>query len=322
MNRFAALSPDFEEEEKQRKQQEAQLKTKKEALAAKTEEKPRTYQEKKYEGQRGEERRPMERGRGRGTRPYRGRGAFRGGEHEGEYVQKERTGYKEGGDLHYTGDSSARHPFDRKSGTGRGTEVPKGGAGKGNWGNPTEDIKAAEKGVEGGVEEKHLPGETPKEGEAKKEEAPKVPEVPTYTYSEYQAMIAEKSIGLTTKKADLQVTKDPKAAGLVSYDKPQYSGLSGIVATKKKDVKKTKEVPAEEPTHVDVLGTVIADEPKHFRKFDRKEGEDVAAAGQEGERHSPAGRRGRGGYRGVPREEPKKAESAPFVLKTDEFPTF
>jgi hypothetical protein len=34
------------------------------------------------------------------------------------------------------------HPFDKKTGTGRGKELPKGGHGKGNWGNLDDELKA------------------------------------------------------------------------------------------------------------------------------------------------------------------------------------
>jgi plasminogen activator inhibitor 1 RNA-binding protein len=33
------------------------------------------------------------------------------------------------------------HPYDRKSGTGRGKELPKSGHGKGNWGNLGDELK-------------------------------------------------------------------------------------------------------------------------------------------------------------------------------------
>ena len=33
------------------------------------------------------------------------------------------------------------HPFDRKSGTGKGKEAPKGGHGKGNWGDLRDEIE-------------------------------------------------------------------------------------------------------------------------------------------------------------------------------------
>jgi len=323
MNRFAALSPDFEEEEAQRKKQADAAKAKKDQAAMKFEEKPKAH-EKRFEGQKGEERSHTERGRGRGTRPYRGRGRGRGGyTHEGEGEFQHHGGFKERGDFKFTGDPNAKHPFDRKSGTGRGTEVSKAGAGKANWGTPQDDIKDAtkpEEKPEGEVVE-HKEGEVKQE---EKKEAPKEPEVPVYTLSEYQAMNADKTKGLVVKKPELAVQKDPKASGLVAYDKKVLTGISEVAAKKKEAPKKTKE--AEEQPSTAILGTVIAhDEPKHFRKFDKKPEEDTTT-GAEGEKRSPEGRRGRGrgrgGYKGEQRTEGKKAEAAPFVMKDEEFPTF
>jgi len=56
--------------------------------------------------------------------------------------------------------------YDRKSGTGRGKEVSKGGAGKGGWGTEQDEIGE-------GTEQPPAPtvGEPPKEGEEKKEAA-------------------------------------------------------------------------------------------------------------------------------------------------------
>ncbi len=329
-NRFAALSPDYEQEEVQRKQQAEAAKAKKESAMSKAEEKPKTRTERKPEGQaHREDRRPAERGRGRGTgRPYRGRGGYpRNAGAEGEFVAKEKPDYKEPREFKFTGNEGAAHPFDRKSGTGRGTEVPKRGGGRRNWGNPADDWKNAQKGHD--AEEKETPAEQPKEGEVKKDdvkegekkpEAPKVPEVPTYTYSEYQAMLAEKQKGLPVKKAEVQVTRDPKAAaGLVAYEKPVYVNKSEVAAKKKETGKKTKEVPTEDPKAVVFGGVIPQDEPKHFRKFDKPE--DAAIA--EGERRSPAGKRGRGGFKGPQvHHEEKKTESTPFTMKEDDFPAF
>lgn len=36
------------------------------------------------------------------------------------------------------------HPYDRKSGTGRGKELPKGGHGRGNWGNLRDELALGE----------------------------------------------------------------------------------------------------------------------------------------------------------------------------------
>eukprot|EP01022_Parablepharisma_sp_SALTPOND_P033042 TRINITY_DN88085_c0_g1_i1.p1 TRINITY_DN88085_c0_g1~~TRINITY_DN88085_c0_g1_i1.p1 ORF type:complete len:434 (+),score=50.83 TRINITY_DN88085_c0_g1_i1:1927-3228(+) len=325
-NRFAALSPDFEQEEAQRKQQAEAMKVKKEALKTTVEEKPKARPERKQEGKAPrEDRRPGERGRGRGAgRPYRGRGGYRKpAETEGEFIPREKAGPREFKNFKFTGSNDPIHPFDRKSGTGRGTEIPKRGGGRRNWGNPADDWKNAQKMPEEQpeVEEKQVPAEEPKaevnEAE-KKPEAPKEPEVPVLTYSEYQAMIAEKQKGLPIKKAEVQVARDPKAvAGLVAYEKPQYSAKSQVANKKKEE---TKESPAEAEKTL-VLGTFIAEEPRPPRRFERKaETEEPASTSPEGERRSPAGKRGRGGFKGAARREAKKAENTPFVMKEEDFP--
>jgi len=42
----------------------------------------------------------------------------------------------------YKGDTRKEwHPYDRRSGTGRGTEMKKGGAGRGNWGTDADELR-------------------------------------------------------------------------------------------------------------------------------------------------------------------------------------
>lgn len=55
-------------------------------------------------------------------------------------VRKERVDFR-GKNQHYHGNPRQPfHPFDRKSGTGRGKEMAKGGHGKGNWGDIKDEI--------------------------------------------------------------------------------------------------------------------------------------------------------------------------------------
>ncbi|TVU20485.1 hypothetical protein EJB05_36693 [Eragrostis curvula] len=66
----------------------------------------------------------------RGPRPYRGGGFRRGGYRDGEF-----------------GDDSERPPrrtYERQSGTGRGYEMKREGAGRGNWGTTTDEIISQE----------------------------------------------------------------------------------------------------------------------------------------------------------------------------------
>merc|ERR1712142_848427 len=83
------------------------------------------------------------------------------------------------------GDGEERRPrreFDRRSGSGKGGEVKRGGSGRGNWGSTAEEInseKPADAPVEGGVDgEKPVDAENPPvDGEEKvaETEAPEPP---------------------------------------------------------------------------------------------------------------------------------------------------
>ena len=360
-NRFAALSPDFEEEEVKRRQQAEEQKKKKEAMLAKAEEKPKGRPERMHEGPQGERHYPGERGRGRGIRrPYRGRGGFpRGG--DVDYAPKDKSDFpREQKEFRFTGSTDAVHPFDRRSGTGRGTEVPKRGMGKGNWGNPSEDWRNeqnAEEERKPEVEDKAAVAqegaEPAKEGEAKKEgegeqkymnkrdkrrqkkggdkeekeEEPLDADGSALTFKEYQAMVADKQKGLPSKKTETQITRDPKAAsGLVAYAKTQYSGLSAVAKAGKKKAEEPKTEEAKEPSKVEVLGAYIAEE---FRRAPIRgdkgkietRAEETAPA--EGERRQPY-HRGRGGYKGQhpAAEEKREQHPASFQMKEDDFPTF
>ena len=53
---------------------------------------------------------------------------------------KETVDYQGKGER-FAGKPRSRHPYDRKSGTGRGKEVAKDGHGRGNWGNIEEEAR-------------------------------------------------------------------------------------------------------------------------------------------------------------------------------------
>lgn len=326
-NRFAQLSPDFDAEELERQKKAKELKAKKEAAVAKEEktvEKPHKQEEVVSHEETG-------RGRGQGQRRSRGRGygEWRG-TRGGEYHPRGRGGYHRGGNFEeesrpgekpegreakpyrFRGDPNARHPYDRRSGTGYGTEVPKGGRGRGNWGHPAEDWKHEPKlaETEQKEEDKGVVAEPVKEEgkhEEKKVEEKKPPE-PVYTYSEYKAMMAENMKGLATKKAEEKIAKDPKAAGLKVHEKEQYSNISTAASKKKK---KEKEEEEEEAKKVALGGFILAPIELPPRPPRDAEGK------YEYPRPRKEGRRERPVYK-----EPvqKKPEAAPFVLKEDDFP--
>jgi len=54
---------------------------------------------------------------------------------------KEKFDYRGKADR-FMGNPRQTHPFDRKSGTGKGKEAPKGGHGKGNWGDLKDEIES------------------------------------------------------------------------------------------------------------------------------------------------------------------------------------
>lgn len=54
---------------------------------------------------------------------------------------KERYDYRGKHDSYMGNPRQTHHPFDRKSGTGKGKEVTKGGHGKGNWGDLRDEIE-------------------------------------------------------------------------------------------------------------------------------------------------------------------------------------
>jgi len=118
--------------------------------------------------------------------------------------RKERVDYR-GKTSHYRGARrhADDHPFDRKSGTGRGRDLTKGGHGKGNWGDIRDEVtgqidaanieKPATEGVvpEEGAEPKEGAEPTPVE-EAPEEKSPVKPveeeeEVKGLTLEEYLA---------------------------------------------------------------------------------------------------------------------------------------
>jgi plasminogen activator inhibitor 1 RNA-binding protein len=84
-----------------------------------------------------------------------------------------------------------KRAYDRRSGTGRGKEIKKGGGGARNWGND----KAEAKKMEGKVDEEEVKEDKPAEGESPAEETPVAPEPEpepkpqdnTMTLAEYMA---------------------------------------------------------------------------------------------------------------------------------------
>ena len=193
-----------------------------------------------------------ERGRGRGDRSrggrggrgqYRGdyqgrggrggRGYYRGPrdtyshlasrpQEEGEEVEKPHySSYNEGGHRHH-------RDFEKKSGTGFGKEVKKGGAGKGGWGSEGLDKKLehmdAEDAVEvaeNPIEEDTKPEEKKAEPQTEVEHEEEEEEVNNYTYAEYVADKQKEKEKLT--KAHARAPEAITVKNIKKYEKDEDS---------------------------------------------------------------------------------------------------
>lgn len=104
-----------------------------------------------------------------------------------QYVAKTEEGGKEKkheksdreGPKPFKGVPAEPHPMDRKSGTGRGKEVSKSGAGRRNWGTPSDDLN------EDKVERVEEREKTKEENLEEIQEEPQKKEVEEYTLEEY-----------------------------------------------------------------------------------------------------------------------------------------
>ncbi|KAI3791035.1 hypothetical protein L2E82_04579 [Cichorium intybus] len=201
------------------------------------------------------------------------RGGYRGGR---------RGGYTNGGD---TEGDRPRRVFERRSGTGRGNEFKREGAGRGNWGTATDEVvvEAEEAVIEG---EKNVDTEKPAVEEDANKENPhadvaeeKEPEEKEMTLEEYEKVLEEK------RKALLALKSEERKVGL-DKDLAKMQLLSN---------KKTEE---------DIFVKLGSEKDKRKEAADK---EDKAKKSlsineflkpAEGERHYTPGGRGRGRGRG------------------------
>ncbi|KAL7160542.1 hypothetical protein ABFS83_01G103100 [Erythranthe nasuta] len=150
-------------------------------------------------------------GGGGGGAPY--RGARRGGFSNGDSEEGERP----------------RRTYDRHSGTGRGNEFKREGAGRGNWGTHTEDI--APETEEPASEVKIVDSEKPSGEEdavdankdsSPKEQEEKEPEEEKMTLEEYEKVREEKRKALLSLKSEerkVNLDKELEAMQLLSTKK-------------------------------------------------------------------------------------------------------
>lgn len=349
-NRFAQLSPDFAAEDARRKKAAAAIEEKKRAEKKKEEdEREKAKQQEKAErqtesglsagapafrrGPRGPRGPRGSRGGRGGDRPYRGdrgRGGFSRGAPIGGATQEE-AGPRAGGEYRFPGSGDPLHPYDRKSGTGRGTEISKRGGGARNWGRPEDALKheeliddvveeetAGDKGPlsqeeprrEGRYQRKRYYRERPQERFVEEELAPYGTAV---SYKEYQAIMAEKQATGPAPPASVP-EGEPKPAEAEGKDSgtclrdsvganPPYEGGRGRRGGRRG-------------------GRYRGDDnrgPRGPRRDFEERGDNWGADSRPKER-SYHPRADPADQPEAPKEEPKKPEPKPFVMREEDFP--
>jgi len=268
-------------------------------------------------GGEGDNRRPLDRERGpyggpsdRESGPYSGpRQSFRGGRRDG-------YGNEEAG-----GDSERpRRTYERRSGTGRGYEAKRDGAGRGNWGTAADDALTQETEDNVNADEKIASAEKQKE----QEDAPST------------------EVGKEGQANDAEVKEEDKEMTLEEYEKIREEKRKALLAMKAEERKveldnelKAMQLLSMKKENDPIFIKLGSDKEKKKENADRDEKAKKALSINEflkpadGERYySPSGRgrgRGRGGDRGSFRGGygggANTLASAPSIEDPGQFPT-
>jgi len=216
-----------------------------------------------------------------GSRPPRRR---EGAEKEGE--EKENRHQGERGKRGLAPARPGKRVYDRKSGTGRGKEVSKGGAGKGSWGNEQDEIGEGTERPPATTE-----GEAPKEGEEKKEgeatteatEEKKEPENVEKTLQEYLEEQKKKTPSLSLPPPrTIAASEEKKWKDFVPMKKDEESGP-------RKREKKEKEEKEEKETGKGNLASELLQFKNPRPRFERRDNKPSTRGG--GGRKEPKGNR-------------------------------
>jgi len=204
-----------------------------------------------------------------------------------------------------------KRDHDRRSGTGRGNEVKRQGAGRGNWGSENELI-SADKPAEEKADGEEATAEKPEGEEA---EAPKEEEDNEMTLVEYEKAQEQKRLDFKNQfKAGTKDTKVDEAAfaEMAIVTKPaeedQILQVGAKAAKAKKEVKKTEKETVAVETNFHI--------PREETFSPRKGGKGDGRKGGKGQSGFGAGRGPRGGGRGG-----GKAYQAPDLSNESAFPT-
>jgi plasminogen activator inhibitor 1 RNA-binding protein len=164
-----------------------------------------------------------------------------------------------------------KRAYDRRSGTGRGKEIKKGGGGAHNWGSDKVDAKAVEHTQVGALaaeeeqenaeaaavnEEENTELEGEQEPAAAVEEEPEPePEDNTMSYEEYLASMKEKKSGLLAPVEERQVVNE---FGNVAPAKKVEEDFTGGAGGKSKRKKAAAGKEKEEASSTDVAAELLA----------------------------------------------------------------
>ncbi|KAG2239030.1 hypothetical protein Bca4012_023801 [Brassica carinata] len=206
-----------------------------------------------------------------------------------------------------------RRVFERRSGTGRGGDFKREGAGRGNWGTPGEEVLAVEAEEVAGVEtekdaaEKSAADDASKENTAETEEQ-KEPEVKEMTLDEYEKILEEKRKALQSqntseRKVDTKVFESMQQLSNKKKSNDEIFIKLGSDKDKRKDDKEEK-----------------AKKAVSINEFLKPaEGENYYRGGRGGGRgrggRDRGGRVSSGGYGG------SRSEAAPAIADTAQFPS-
>ncbi|XP_018460065.1 RGG repeats nuclear RNA binding protein A isoform X2 [Raphanus sativus] len=201
-----------------------------------------------------------------------------------------------------------RRIFERRSGTGRGGDFKREGAGRGNWGTPGEEVLAVETEEVAGVETEKDAVEKPADDDANKEnsaevEEQKEPEVKEMTLDEYEKILEEKRKALQSqntseRKVDTKVFESMQQLSNKKKSNDEIFIKLGSDKDKRKDDKEEK-----------------AKKAVSINEFLKP------AQGENYYRGGGRGGRGRGGRVSSGGYGSNRSETAPAIADTAQFPS-
>jgi plasminogen activator inhibitor 1 RNA-binding protein len=213
------------------------------------------------------------------------------------YLLSNQTNSDRHGDRHTKGGRGGRAPardgkrtFDRKSGTGRGREISKGGGGGHNWGSDKNEAKKAEGPVTEGEE---VPaeenGENGEEEEVVKEPEPE--EDKTLSYEEYMAMKAKPDSVAFKPIQERAVENEFAGKAAARKEEEDFLVMGGGKQLKKKGQKKDEKA----KLVLDFKVKSVGGDDRGPRRDGRGDRRGSGGGGRDGRRDGRRDRGGRGG---------------------------